>query len=58
MGGSIGANSAESLVNGGPSLGAVMDAVTDGIVFLDRMTDMTTLTFLPEYSRYWTSDDE
>jgi peptide deformylase len=25
----------------------------DGILFLDRMTDMQTLTFLPEYSRYW-----
>jgi len=30
----------------------------DGIVFLDRMTDMKTLTFLPEYGRYWTTDDD
>ena len=25
----------------------------DGIVFLDRMKDMSTLTFLQEYARYW-----
>ena len=28
-----------------------------GVVFLDRMTDLQTLTFLPEYSRYWTPDN-
>ncbi|MEO2004140.1 MAG: peptide deformylase, partial [Candidatus Poribacteria bacterium] len=30
----------------------------DGVLFLDRMTDMQTLTFLPEYSRYWTEDSD
>jgi peptide deformylase len=25
----------------------------DGVLFLDRMTDMQSLTFLPEYRRYW-----
>ena len=25
----------------------------DGILFLDRMADMQSLTFLPEYGRYW-----
>lgn len=30
----------------------------DGIVFLDRMKDMSTLTFLQEYARYWKPNDE
>ncbi|MBT3268745.1 peptide deformylase [Candidatus Poribacteria bacterium] len=30
----------------------------DGVLFLDRMTDMLSLTFLPEYGRYWTDDAE
>jgi peptide deformylase len=29
----------------------------DGVLFLDRMTTMKSLTFLDEYSRYWTKDD-
>ena len=28
----------------------------DGVLFLDRMTSFETLTFLEEYSRYWTKD--
>jgi len=28
----------------------------DGVLFLDRMTSFETLTFLDEYSRYWTRD--
>jgi peptide deformylase len=27
-----------------------------GKVFLDRMTDMSTLTQLPEFSKYWQHD--
>lgn len=32
----------------------------DGVVFLDRMKDMSTLTFVREYERYWhrADDDE
>lgn len=30
----------------------------DGVLFLDRMTDMQTLTFLPEYGRYWSDDSD
>ena len=30
----------------------------DGILFFDRMKGFETLTFLDEYSRYWTKDDE
>ena len=29
----------------------------DGILFFDRMESFATLTFLEEYSRYWTKDD-
>lgn len=29
----------------------------DGVLFFDRMPSMQTLTFLEEYSRYWTRDD-
>jgi peptide deformylase len=29
----------------------------DGILFFDRMRSFETLTFLDEYSRYWTKDD-
>ena len=25
----------------------------DGVLFLDRMTSLETLTFMPEYARYW-----
>src|SRR5438132_9542127 len=28
----------------------------DGVLFFDRMTSFETLTFLEEYSRYWTKD--
>ena len=28
----------------------------DGVLFFDRMTSFETLTFLDEYSRYWTKD--
>ena len=30
----------------------------DGVLFFDRMRTMQTLTFLDEYSRYWTKDEE
>jgi peptide deformylase len=30
----------------------------DGVVFLDRMTDMATLTFLDEYAAYWRDEEE
>ena len=30
----------------------------DGVLFLDRMRSMETMTFLEEYSKYWTKDDE
>lgn len=30
----------------------------DGVLFLDRMDDLHTLTYLEEYQRYWLSDDE
>jgi peptide deformylase len=30
----------------------------DGKVFLDRMEDLSTLTHLKEYGRYWTQGDE
>jgi peptide deformylase len=29
----------------------------DGVLFLDRMKAMHTLTFLDEFSRYWTKED-
>jgi peptide deformylase len=29
----------------------------DGVLFFDRMRSFETLTFLEEYSRYWTKDD-
>ena len=29
----------------------------DGVLFFDRMTSMETLTFLDEYSRYWTKEE-
>jgi len=29
----------------------------DGVLFFDRMTSMETLTFLEEYSRYWTKEE-
>jgi peptide deformylase len=29
----------------------------DGVLFFDRMRSFETLTFLDEYSRYWTKDD-
>ena len=29
----------------------------DGVLFLDRMTSMQSLTFLDEYSRYWAKED-
>jgi peptide deformylase len=29
----------------------------DGILFLDRMKSLETLTFLEEYSRYWNTRD-
>jgi peptide deformylase len=28
----------------------------DGVVFLDRMTNLQSLTYLDEYSRYWAKD--
>jgi len=28
----------------------------DGVLFFDRMRSLETLTFLDEYSRYWTKD--
>jgi peptide deformylase len=30
----------------------------DGVLFLDRMQSMQSLTFLEEYSRYWSKEDE
>lgn len=30
----------------------------DGILFFDRMKNFATLTFLDEYSRYWTEQEE
>ena len=30
----------------------------DGVLFLDRMKSMETLTFLEEFSRYWTKDED
>jgi peptide deformylase len=30
----------------------------DGVLFFDRMKTFETLTFLDEYRRYWTKDDE
>ena len=30
----------------------------DGVLFFDRMRSMETVTFLEEYSKYWTKDDE
>ncbi len=30
----------------------------DGILFFDRMRSMETLTFLEEFSKYWTPDDD
>ena len=30
----------------------------DGVLFFDRMTSFETLTFLDEYSRYWSENDE
>ena len=30
----------------------------DGILFFDRMTSMQSLTYLDEYSRYHSKDDE
>jgi peptide deformylase len=30
----------------------------DGVLFFDRMRSMETLTFLEEFSRYWTKDEE
>ena len=30
----------------------------DGVLFLDRMKSMQTLTFLEEFSRYWTKDED
>jgi peptide deformylase len=30
----------------------------DGILFFDRMKALETLTFLEEYSRYWTKDED
>ena len=30
----------------------------DGILFFDRMQAFDSLTFLDEYSRYWSKDDE
>lgn len=30
----------------------------DGVVFLDRMKDMATLSFLQEYATYWRNSDE
>ena len=30
----------------------------DGILFFDRMRSLGSLTFLDEYSRYWTKDKD
>ena len=30
----------------------------DGILFFDRMRSLETLTYLEEYSKYWTKEDE
>lgn len=30
----------------------------DGVLFFDRMTSMETLTFLEEYSRFWTKEED
>jgi peptide deformylase len=30
----------------------------DGVLFFDRMQSMKTLTFLDEYSRYWSKDED
>ena len=30
----------------------------DGILFFDRMKSFETLTFLDEYSRYWTKEED
>jgi peptide deformylase len=30
----------------------------DGVLFFDRMRSMQSLTFLEEFSRYWSKDDE
>jgi peptide deformylase len=30
----------------------------DGVMFFDRMTSFETLTFMDEFRRYWTKDDE
>ena len=30
----------------------------DGVLFFDRMTSFESLTFLDEYSRYWSKDEE
>jgi peptide deformylase len=30
----------------------------DGVLFFDRMTSMGTLTYLEEYSKYWTKDED
>jgi peptide deformylase len=30
----------------------------DGVLFLDRMPSMGTLTYLDEYSKYWAKDDD
>jgi peptide deformylase len=30
----------------------------DGILFFDRMTSLDSLSFMDEYRRYWTKDDE
>jgi peptide deformylase len=30
----------------------------DGVLFFDRMTSFDTLTFMDEFRRYWSSDDE
>ena len=30
----------------------------DGVLFFDRMRSLQTLTFLDEYSRYWTKDSD
>ena len=30
----------------------------DGVMFFDRMTSFDTLTFMDEFRRYWTKDDE
>ncbi|MGE3404169.1 MAG: peptide deformylase [Vicinamibacterales bacterium] len=30
----------------------------DGVLFFDRMTSMSTLTYLEEYSKYWAKDED